>query len=224
MTETKNYIKINASLRGLQKFLGKLYHSTSEDETRWYLNGVCFERKDGILLAASTDGYRMTVIDIVKYAKIALGIFEVIDSADKDFEVIVPNELISLVLNLPLKNEIEDGEDSYEEGKGFSGSERVSFVLDSTCGNIVFEDSKIKTTFDYINDTFVDYRKAIPEDTEKVGTFNANYLIDIAKAAGNIFCHYTLKQNKEKGHLSPTIIQNDAELYVIMPAKDSDDK
>lgn len=45
---------------GVLKFLfGGVMHAISHEETRYYLNGVCLEIKDGKLLAVATDGHQL---------------------------------------------------------------------------------------------------------------------------------------------------------------------
>lgn len=55
---------VSISTQAFNRALRMVRHSMSTEETRYYLNGVFLEIKDGELLAVSTDGHRLSVAKI----------------------------------------------------------------------------------------------------------------------------------------------------------------
>lgn len=55
-----NFIKIEADV--LKDMIDKTIYSVSSDETRYHLNGVYFEQKDGGYIMVATDGHRLSLV------------------------------------------------------------------------------------------------------------------------------------------------------------------
>lgn len=138
-----------------------LSFSISTEETRYYLNGVCFEKIGDEINFIATDGHKLTYIDALKNEYCQLGDSDI---AEKDFSFIIPRCAIQEFLKV---------------GKFFSDSTTLKFN-EKTVSFVSGIDDVIKT-YKLIDGTFPQWRKVIPKNLQKVSGFNAKYLAQLCK-------------------------------------------
>ena len=118
------------------KALGRLFEATapaiSTDEVRYYLNGVFLHRRDGDLVAASTDGHRMVRATMAAPA-----------GSDALEDAIVPRRTVLMLRKLLDKTE-------------------VVVAIAATDKAIVFEFGETRIVSKLVEGTFPDYTRVIP--------------------------------------------------------------
>jgi len=133
----------------------------SNQESRYYLNGVCLDYTDGILIAIATDGHRL--------AKLTLpdAIIEN-TTGEKNFSFIIRKDLIKQLSTIKKKSYDEDLPVTIE----INESERVTITHFN--GSLIGQ---------LVDGTFPEWRRTIPEEIEATIGFNAKYLMELARAA-----------------------------------------
>ncbi|GJE43492.1 DNA polymerase III subunit beta [Methylobacterium soli] len=121
----------------LQFLIGGVSHAISREETRYYLNGICLEVKDGILIAVATDGHRLAKRETGLPAK----------TADQG-NVIFPRKAAALAVQYAGK-----GEATITAHKGVAG-DRVGFV------EVIADGVRLRAKT--IDGTFPDWRRVVP--------------------------------------------------------------
>lgn len=106
--------------------------SVSDEETRYYLNGVMIEAHEGAMRMVSTNGHRLTVIDLPSL------------KWDCPKQVIVPRKAISLMRNL------------FKPGKS------VIIQMNETGLTGVARQDGVSLQFKAIDGTFPNYNRVIP--------------------------------------------------------------
>lgn len=120
--------------------IGGAADAMSTEETRYYLNGVCFEVKDGQAIAVATDGHRL-----VSRTHNLAG-----QNADRA-PIIVPREAVRLALLLIGTGEAKIAAYLGKDGKG--GAAHLE---------IVTGDARLR--FKLIDGTFPDWRRVVPAE------------------------------------------------------------
>ena len=116
----------------------------SNEETRFYLNGIYFHKNDnGMLASVATDGHRL-----------ALSQMKMPENIDDIPQVILPKKAIGEIRKL-----IDD-----YEGK-------IDISLSETRAEFSF--GNVKLTTKLIDGSFPDYTKVIPTNNDKIMTVNA---------------------------------------------------
>jgi DNA polymerase-3 subunit beta len=126
----------------LLTLLGRSEFCMSEDETRYYLNGVFFQHMDGVLRAVATDGHKLARIEVT--APEGAKDFQ---SGDNNNGVIIPKKTVKDVL-LPI---LKDG-----------GHDKVTVQIAQT--KVIFTAGRISVTTKLIDGTFPDYERVVPKN------------------------------------------------------------
>lgn len=149
---------LTSHLHGLFKVLS---FSVSLDETRYYLNGICFEKEGDEVNFVATNGHTLTHINAFKndYCQVTEK-----EAGEDNFSYIIPKFAIDEFL----KTAKTTGK--YTEVK--IKDNKISFSFDG--------DSCVKT-YKLIDGTFPAWRKVIPQKAKSVAGFNAKYLAQLCK-------------------------------------------
>ncbi|NNM75030.1 DNA polymerase III subunit beta [Enterovirga aerilata] len=129
---------------GVVQFLfGGVTHAISREETRYYLNGVCLEVKDGTLIAVATDGHRLAKRET------NLG-----SGATDQPSVIVPRKAVALSL-------------------GYAGKGEASFAIHKTAddkrtGYAEITANGVRVRTKLIDGTYPDWRHVVPVPSNTV--------------------------------------------------------
>lgn len=137
-------IEIEGAIRGfkvqegaLKRLIEKTQFAMAQQDVRYYLNGMLLEMSSGILRAVATDGHRLALCEESE----GMGEFE-------EFQIIIPRKA---VLELGRMLEDSDREIAVEVG-----TNNIRIIM----GETVF-------TSKLIDGKFPDYRKVIPDGTDK---------------------------------------------------------
>lgn len=126
----------------LEKLFGKVQFAISDEETRFYLNGIYFHtsRAGAVpsLRAVATDGHRLALLDSV-----------LPEGAEGMPGIIVPRKAVSEVIKL------------------VGGTDVVGIKL--SAGKIVFDFAGIRLVSKLIDQTYPDYERVIPASSNRVG-------------------------------------------------------
>lgn len=152
-------------LRGM---FGRVRHCISEEETRYYLNGVSLEVADGRLIAVATDGHRMAVVK----APLPAG-------ANALPSVIVPLSAVDAVLGM-----VRRGAEAVTVTAGFIERERTITVEGGATKVVNYREWRVSfsvggATLDAktIDGTFPGWRSVIPRDPEVRARFKPQALV-----------------------------------------------
>ncbi len=121
----------------LKRLIEKTQFAMAQQDVRYYLNGLLLEMTDGVLRAVATDGHRLAMSEVS----------EGMDGYE-NFQIIIPRKA---VLELGRMLEDSDKEIAIEVG-----ANNVRIIM----GDTVF-------TSKLIDGKFPDYRKVIPDGTDK---------------------------------------------------------
>jgi DNA polymerase III subunit beta len=116
----------------------------SKDHTRYVLQGVCLERKDGNLRLIGTDGRRLHLVEI-ENAEI---------HAESNFSIIIPSDAVKSVLALP-RDKRAPADVAINIWSNQAGSSYVAF----TCG-------AYSVTSNQIDGSFPNYQAVIPHASD----------------------------------------------------------
>ena len=130
----------------------------STEETRYYLNGVCLEARNGHITAIATDGHRLVAFEVGRT-----------NDTKESWSHIIPLSILKNLKVLKVK------------GK----NSRLPAILNTTAdGKISLEYDRNTITFAPIDGTFPDWRRVIPTECNcEIAQFNVNYLADMKKVA-----------------------------------------
>ncbi len=190
-------IKLQSAL-DLKNRFKKIIPFMSTEETRYYLNGVFLEYKDGNLRATATNGI---ILCTMEWDLPEQGVQE-------PFSVICPALAIkNLVKNISAKKETDGG---------------VLLSISKDKKTIEFDFFEFKYETRCIDGTFPDYSKVIPlgKDSLKTG-MNAKYLVSVLKALNNSPVDIAVDDAQNAAH-SAHLFSSQAEdgiKCVIMPVQ-----
>ncbi|MBU4314952.1 DNA polymerase III subunit beta [Patescibacteria group bacterium] len=134
-------VKFTINVNDLKKALSQTLFSTASNEARPELTGVYMKFKDGILIMASTDSYRLSEVSIKS------------SSPDGEYDVIVPQRTLSELNRVfsVFKDDVE-------------ASDSVSVELANN--QIVFHYGSVELISRTIEGVFPDYKMIIPNKFE----------------------------------------------------------
>jgi len=121
----------------LKRLIEKTQFAMAQQDVRYYLNGLLLEMADGVLRAVATDGHRLAMSEVSE----GMEGFE-------NFQIIIPRKAV-----LELGRMLEDSENEIAIEVG---ANNVRVIM----GETVF-------TSKLIDGKFPDYRKVIPDGTDK---------------------------------------------------------
>lgn len=168
----------------LSEAIGKTLYAASQDETRFNLNGVCFElvnpksKKDRALRLVATDGHRLGMVTR------PLATFEL------DDRMIVPRKGLT-----ELKRIIDSS------SMAGTGGELGIEVKE---GFLVVETANTKMSIHLIDAQYPDYNQVIPKNTTSTATMAVE---DIAQALRRIILMVSEKTKGVKFEFSPTSLR-----------------
>lgn len=136
--------------------LGLTIPFVSSEETRYYLNGVCIEIKEGAdgqstMRAIATDGHRLGTRETVLPASVT----------PLDSPVIIPRFTVKAVFDL-------------------AGNQEVTVAISSMYASFSFGNTVIRTKL--IDGTFPDWRRVVPKGPFKEIMVDGNKLVRLAKS------------------------------------------
>jgi len=145
--EAQDFPRFNEAMK-------KVFFSASDEETRYYLNGVFLERSGVRLSCTATDGHRLS-----RFSQL----FEVTTNSD-DVSVIIPSSLVDAAQRLAKR---------YKDKK-------VSYALSKDSRRIRFIGSCWEVSSSLVDGSFPDYKQVIPnsEDSAVSFVFNRKELIE----------------------------------------------
>lgn len=179
--EIGDEIEINA--QELSKMIDKTRFAISNDETRYYLNGLFLQsiKSDNSfeLRSVATDGHRLAVSKLSS------------DNLKKEFGVILPKKSV---------NEIKRIIDSCENIKIAVSQTKIKVIADNT--TIL---SKL------IDGEFPDYTKVLPKNNDKIAIINRKSLFDSIDRVSTVAAdkHKSVKMTVEDNVLTLQINSND---------------
>ena len=136
----------------LAMLLEKVIPCISTEETRYYLNGVNWSRKDGTSHMAATDGHRLTA---TRYG--------LTDAGEAAFDLIIPAKTARLVAKLTEGKDVGIRGRRYDKPKD---NQPRNTDMDRRFLQFVFGRTAIRSKT--IDGTFPDYRRVIPKREEAV--------------------------------------------------------
>ena len=129
---------------GVMRFLvGGVEHAISKEETRYYLNGVCLEVVDGLLVAVATDGHRLATRE-----------HRLVNPPTNQGSAIVPRKAVAVALGYSGL-----GEATLSLHRSADG-ERVAFA------EVVADGMRLRCKL--IDGTFPDWRRVVPQPSNTV--------------------------------------------------------
>ncbi|MCD4693951.1 DNA polymerase III subunit beta, partial [bacterium] len=157
--ETSENYKVN--IKDFKKALSKVVFSTSTSESRIELTGILFTIKQGELIMASTDSYRLSEKKI-----------KIKTEENSEKSVIVPSKTIQEILRI-LSNLGEDDEIG-------QGEDMDIFISDS---QVLFKTEKTELVSRLIEGQYPDYKQIIPKDSKTKSTINRQEFLQAVKAS-----------------------------------------
>jgi DNA polymerase-3 subunit beta len=118
------------------RVLSKVLFSVSSDETRPILTGVLFSLRKGKLRIVSTDGFRLSLSDLISV------------KSDKEFSVVIPKTVLNELVRIPFEETI------------------LNFCFDEKENQVVFQCGKTFISSRIIDGNFPDYEKIMPKDSK----------------------------------------------------------
>lgn len=203
-------MKITGKIIDIQRIFKKIQHAIATEETRYYLNGVCLEKKDGKIHFIATDGHQFAMVDITNNENIA------IKSNVKHFSAIIAHHTVKAILAIK----------PYSKFSTMIITIKTSRELNN--GKITFEYSNprgqdcMSQTHGLIDATYPEWRKVLPKTNKSVVMLDAKYLLNLSKAWQNNENLQGLIFNlsKETPSISPvTFYDKDGGTFLIMPMR-----
>ncbi|RYE06544.1 MAG: DNA polymerase III subunit beta [Rickettsiaceae bacterium] len=148
MENIKTEVSLKIPCREFSKIIEHTQFSISSEETRYHLNGIYLHIEENKLIAAATDGHRLSV------SKLSL------NSNTKEFGVILPRKTIIEIFKI-----VKDLKNINLDIEIFLSTTKVKFV----CNNIIMI-SKL------IDGTFPEYKAFIPANSHNIFTVNSKHL------------------------------------------------
>lgn len=148
MQDIDSKAMVEVSCKEFARIVEYTNFAMSTEETRYNLNGIYLHVKGGELLAAATDGHRLSVASTK------------LSADQEDFGVIVPRKTVAELLKIA------------KDAKNISSDLQIAFSdskIKFKCNNLVLI-SKL------IDGTFPEYSSFIPKDNEQKLTINTKFL------------------------------------------------
>lgn len=188
------------------KAMFKILASTmSTESTRYYLNGVAFRRVNGNEYFCSTDGHRLSKIDLTSdycYFNIDEDIKE--GEQEEDFSFIIPSSIVNLLLKLPL-------------------SKHDVVILIIKDDKAFFNANGIEFAQKLIDGTYPNIEKVIPEKTEQAIGFRKDYVkqfLALLPLDKTIAFELPKMEDGSFNTSSPTVITSGkGTKFIIMPTR-----
>lgn len=185
-----NVGELTDAIKALQPFI-------STEETRYYLNGIFFEWKNGDprMNMVATDGHKLCVMQV--------GI-EPEESFKGDIACIVPTEALKTILLML---------------KGVKRLPSITFKIEDTNMRCSIDCIDQKAEFKCIDGTFPDYRRVIPTDKPKFSIgLQKNQATEAVKAVSKHKGTEAMEWQLTDAQ-SPIKLVGDNKLVVIMPCR-----
>lgn len=181
----------------------------STETTRYYLNGIYFNRKaiEATLETVATDGHRMGIYEITPHF-----------ASPEDFAFIMPSEAVQWIAKAKRQNKLISEQFSIEYD-----APRLTLIHHaeiSETGEYVMEYTR--GFFKEIDGTWPDHMRVLPYDARTpLAAFNAGYVSEIAKAMQKVNSSASFALSENAGGDGPAWLYTDIKglKYVIMPKR-----
>ena len=153
-------ISFTTTVAELKTAFKTLQSAISKDSTRYYLNGVCFEKIGNEVNFITTDDHKLIFIDVLKN-----DYFSVLSSEMKgDFNFIIPRGAIEEFLAVD---------------KVKCENICISFTVDKV--KFEYDGGEVIKIYRLIDGQFPEWRKVVPKNTKGYVSFNPKYLEQFCK-------------------------------------------
>lgn len=195
-------INFTTTVAELKTAFKTLQPAMSKEETRFYLNGICFEKIGNEVNFIATDGHKLICIDVLKN-----DYFSVLSSEmEKDFNFIIPRGAI---------------EEFLAADKVKCENICISFTVDKV--TFEYDNGEVIKVYRLIDGTFPDWRKVIPKNTKGYVSFNPKYLEQFCKnlsAMDTVRLECDPDEKTGDGSVQPQLIKTSmGALLVLMPVR-----